>query len=320
MGAHVSVTAPARIHLGFYGLKPLKSRSYGGLGLSISEPFYRVEVHKHHKLVVEGCQSQRARYFIERVASAFDIRPRLRVVIKSCIPEHVGLGSTTQLALAVGKAVLLSEDIEVEVYELARVLGRGTISGIGVASFAYGGFIVDAGRGPREAVVKPMIRLEFPEEWRIVLLLPKSGWRVREGVQEEAMLLKMRASDTDYSRALELVFRVIVPSVIESDFDGFVEGVEELQKLVGKSFSSVQYGVYSCSETAAAVEALRRAGGRGVGQSSWGPIAYAFTRCEREALEVFSRIKSMSLPFSVEMLRIVRPRNHGAVIEKLLAP
>ena len=68
-----------------------------------------------------------------------------RSTVTEHIPEHVGLGSGTQLALAVGVGLAAVCGIDADVREIASALRRGRRSGIGIAAFRAGGFVIDAG-------------------------------------------------------------------------------------------------------------------------------------------------------------------------------
>ena len=60
-------------------------------------------------------------------------------------PSHSGLGSGTQLSLAVGKLLADFNSQKMDASQIASIVGRGGTSGIGVASFENGGFIMDGG-------------------------------------------------------------------------------------------------------------------------------------------------------------------------------
>ena len=58
----------------------------------------------------------------------------------------LGLGSGTQLSLAVGMARSLLSDHPASLHQLANRLDRGNRSGIGIGAFQWGGFLVEIGR------------------------------------------------------------------------------------------------------------------------------------------------------------------------------
>ena len=68
------------------------------------------------------------------------------LVVHRCIPAHSGLGSGTQLGLAVARALAELSRSRRPRPVLARAVERGRRSAIGTWTFALGGFIVEGGR------------------------------------------------------------------------------------------------------------------------------------------------------------------------------
>ncbi len=109
----------------------------------------------------------------------------IRLHINDSLPDHVGLGSGTQAALSTAAAVNKIYGLGKSVRELAVAVGRGGTSGIGVAAFENGGFILDGGHkfkdkgafSPSAASHVPpgpvLFRRNFPD-WPIVLVIPNS--------------------------------------------------------------------------------------------------------------------------------------------------
>ena len=69
----------------------------------------------------------------------------VKVKIEDTLPGHVGLGSGTQLALSIFSGIAKLYNIKIDIRKEAPKLGRGGRSGVGVAAFEKGGFIVDSG-------------------------------------------------------------------------------------------------------------------------------------------------------------------------------
>ena len=62
------------------------------------------------------------------------------VSIKESVSPHNGFGTETQIALALTTIILKMENIKTDYEEIATKLGLAGVSGIGYASFVYGGF------------------------------------------------------------------------------------------------------------------------------------------------------------------------------------
>src|SRR5580765_7782762 len=57
--------------------------------------------------------------------------------------------------------------------ELARRAGRGRRSAIGLHGFHEGGLLVEAGKRAPEEISPLVARVDFPDEWRFVLVRPR---------------------------------------------------------------------------------------------------------------------------------------------------
>ena len=313
----VTVVTGARLHLGFYAFDE-GDRLYGGLGLAVTRPTYMMRIERSDKTRIEGCQADRAKQLVEKVFRDLGIDGLgLSIELTECIPEHVGLGSTTQLALAlyVGAAAVTGR--RVDAYEAARLSGRGKVSGIGVAAFKYGGFIVDCGRprtAPPDYVVKPLLRLTFPTTWVPVVVVPRTKWHVSEEAEPELFERSGGLSEAERGRLLHVVFRRLVPAIIDRDFTVFTSALEEVQRLTGLYFSGAQGGIFCCPESELAAELLRAIGARGVGQSSWGPLVYGFYPSFEQASRAARVVGHLLEREGIEalMVGVARPRNSGA--------
>jgi beta-ribofuranosylaminobenzene 5'-phosphate synthase len=318
-GEHeVLVVTGSRIHLGFYGFDD-RHRLYGGLGLALYDPTYRIRVRLSSYVAARGCQSKRVEEMAKTVVELLGLEG-LEVTSLTCIPEHVGLGSTTQLALALYVGASMLKGVKPKVLEAASTLGRGRVSGIGVTAFMHGGFIVDAGLPiavKSSYVVKPLTRLRFPREWVPVIAVPESRWRVSEADEAELFRRAGGLSKEERMRLLYLVFRVLIPSVIDRDFYSFTWALEQVQLLTGKYFAGAQQGIFCCQESMVLAEILRSLGGRGIGQSSWGPLVYAFFDSYAKAQKATVAVRDLAreLGIRLKLVQPARPRNRGALVK-----
>ena len=155
--AAIDVTAPARLHLGFLDLNGGLGRRFGSIGLAVDQPSTRDHRQPCPGLAVPatspiGGEAARALKALERFTDVLRLQGRYSGRGIACDPAHAGLGSGTQLALAIGAALR-----ELEGRELKRRVrsprSRRTrrALGIGIAAFEDGGFIIDGGRGHRRA-------------------------------------------------------------------------------------------------------------------------------------------------------------------------
>jgi beta-RFAP synthase len=199
-------------------------------------------------------------------------------VIENVPAEHSGLGSGTQLGLAVARVLSLAAGVPCrDAAELARLVSRGARSALGTYGFDQGGFLVEAGKRSGQVLAPLVARVPFPEAWRVVLVLPP--WRTgMHGLPESAAFDRLAREPGDLDRAghlCRLVLLGMLPALIERDLDTFGDALYEFNRRAGEAFASVQGGPYASPETADLIADVREQGVRGVGQSSWGPAVFA---------------------------------------------
>lgn len=300
----IRVTAPARLHFGLLhpaaddavsaswpdrdGRTALLARRFGGVGLMIASPTLRLRVEPAETWSSEGSGAERALAFARRFAATSPGARPQRIVVESGLPEHAGLGSGTQTALAVARALAAAWEMpEVGTPELARRVGRGLRSGIGVHGFGCGGFLVDGGKGPGEDVAPLLLRRDFPQTWRVLLVIPATG-AAMYGPRERQHFGTLSPGAADLRRTdtlCRLVLLGLLPALDAGDLDVFGEALFEFNVRAGEPFAAAQGGVYSSPTVAEVVGFLRGLSVRGVGQSSWGPAVFAVTNAwEAEAL------------------------------------
>src|SRR5439155_10063571 len=142
----VFVEAPARLHFGVLDLRGDLGRRFGGIGAAVPAPSLLLEAHPAPELQAEGPDAARALAFAQRFAAFHRIPPRVRLCLHRTIPPHAGLGSGTQLALAVARATAELYGLPTDVTTLARAVDRGRRSAVGTWTFALGGFVLEGGR------------------------------------------------------------------------------------------------------------------------------------------------------------------------------
>ena len=312
----VTVSAPARLHFGFLDMHGGLGRRFGGLGLTVSGIRTRLTVRHGTRASssAAGPGAQRALRIARRLQRRLGLDRALHVEIERIIPEHVGLGSGTQLALAVGRAALCLHGRDLPTEELAALLGRGRRSGIGVGAFRHGGFLLDGGHG-RGSSVPPLIgHWRFPAEWRLLLAFDRDV-RGRSGVQERRAFQALSHMPQSVSSDLcRLVLMQLLPALAERRCDRFGTALAELQRAVGEYFSSMQGGLFASARVARVLEWARGEGACGYGQSSWGPTGFAlFATEERARLAHDAALRRWGADPALAF-RVIAGRNRGAVV------
>jgi beta-ribofuranosylaminobenzene 5'-phosphate synthase len=206
------------------------------------------------------------------------------IVIRTAPAPHVGLGSGTQLALALGHAMVdLQDHQRIGSADLARLVGRGRRSAIGVHGFFHGGFLVDAGQGQDSGPGRLLWQVAFPAAWRVLLILPR-GQTGLFGNQELGAFASLPERELDLQQTdamCRLLLLGMLPSIQDADLAAFGEALHDYNHRAGEMYRVVQGGPYSHALTGAIVQFLRELGVAGVGQSSWGPATFAVVDQER---------------------------------------
>ena len=284
----IRISAPARLHFGFLDLHGGRGRRFGSLGLALDKPQTTLVCRHDKRLSITGPDHQRAQEYAEKIIAAHGYQNPAHIDIETAIAPHTGLGSGTQLALAIGTGLAILNHAPAVVGKTAvQTLQRGMRSGIGLAAFSHGGLILDGGqptaKQKKRIAPPPIARLAFPENWRIILIFDQSHQGIH-GPSEQNTFDDL----PPYSAALaadlcRLVVMQILPAVAGADFATFGPAITELQAAVGDHFASAQNGRYSSPLVADALARLARDGVRGYGQSSWGPTGFAFAENEAHA-------------------------------------
>jgi beta-RFAP synthase len=305
----VVVEAPARLHLGFLDMEGGLGRRFGSLGVAIEEVATRIRAGHAERDRIEGPQQERALAILARLRAQLSVPP-MRITIEQAIPAHAGLGSGTQLGLAVGSAANLLFGLGRGPEDLARLLERGARSGIGLGAFTQGGVLLDGGRGDEEAPPPIIGRVAFPATWRILLLLDK-GRRGLSGDAERAAFAALPPFPPELAgRLCRLAVMAFLPGVALADLNRAGTAIGEIQRAVGDHFAPAQGGRFTSRKVAAALAWLEGRGHAGVGQSSWGPTGFALLEAataDAVAADLAAAVPGLDL-------RLVHGRNRGAVV------
>ncbi len=300
--------------MGFLDLNGGLGRHFGSLGLALDEIAARVTASPAGTVAVRGPQAVRAADYARRALAALGLESGTHIQVEQAIPDHAGLGSGTQLALAVGTAVARLHGIDWSARDIARALGRGGRSGIGLGLFGQGGFLVDGGRrGDQDEPPTAIARMDFPAAWRFVLVLDH-GFQGLHGEQEKQAFAELpRFSEESAGHLCRLALMGALPALAERDAAAFGGAVEAIQNVVGDHFAPAQGGRYASPRVARALAWLRERGAAGIGQSSWGPTGFALLDSE-VAAHGLARAARLELAGEGLEFLVCAARNRGADI------
>jgi beta-RFAP synthase len=229
------------------------------------------------------------------------------------MPMHNGLGSGTQLGLAVARGLaLLAEEEAVPVAELARRVGRGRRSAVGIYGFGQGGLIVDAGQSTAEQIGALACRLAMPDDWEVLLITPTKGSAGLSGAGEDRAFSRLGSMPRPLTdRLCRIVLTELLPAIQAREFEQFSGALFEYGRLVGEFFAPVQGGTFGDPQTDVVIAKLGSLGIQGSGQTSWGPTVFAFVPSAECGQRVSAELARM-IPIDVRCSRL---RNCGATIE-----
>jgi len=187
--------------------------------------------------------------------------------------------------------------------QIAELTGRGGRSGIGIAAFDQGGLLIDGGRShvskapPSQTVVSnlkvpPLIaRYDFPEDWRILLILDNNQPGIH-GEEELAAFKTLPIFPENLAAHLcRSVLMQAMPAMVEKDLAAFGYSIRELQMHVGDYFAPAQGGRYASKYVGAVLQHLEALGVACFGQSSWGPTGFAVFENEELAQKYMLELK-----------------------------
>ena len=290
-------SAGPRLHFGFCNLSLSHERLYGALGLGLAEPRVVVDAEPAESVTVRTTDDDPAtdpairddvREYARTAADLLGV-DGARVTVRESLPRHAGLGSGTQLAAATLAAVATAHGEAPRVRERAPALGRGGRSGVGVATFEAGGFVLDAGHptarfttdrpADGEWTVPPVAaRHDVPEDWRFLLVRPDADPGRNGDAEDDAMRTAVeRAEPGIADRIGGIVTRRVLPAIATGNAERFGAAVAEIGRLNGAWYADEQGGVYRPPVGDVVASLSDAAAVFGAGQSSWGPTVYGVT-------------------------------------------
>jgi beta-ribofuranosylaminobenzene 5'-phosphate synthase len=311
----VYVKTPSRLHLGLIDLNGDLGRLFGGLGVGIDRPNVILEAQQSERLSATGEKAELVKALAKRFLETYNITANARINLKQAIPEHAGLGSGTQLALAVATALSKLFGVKVSVQELAKAMGRGQRTSVGTTIFEQGGFVVDGGKNvKKESFPTAIFRQPFPRDWGFVVAIPnvKKGLSKDEETVAFAGLAPMSAEAA--GKMCRLTMMKLLPSLIERDIKSFGEALTQIQKVIGGYFAEAQGGTYSSQTAAEGIALLQKLGAYGAGQSSWGPTFYGLTQKD-EAKEIQLKVQAFLSESVGGQVFTSKSNNRGAYVK-----
>ena len=307
----IQIITPARLHFGFLELNNSCESKFGGIGLSIDKFQTKIIVKKDAKMKFKSKMPNKAISFLTKFCKKNKIKSNFSISVEESSPQHIGLGSGTQLALSIGTAISYLSNINLNIEEVAKMLNRGLRSNVGLINFKYGGFLIDL--KIKNKFYTNIDKVFFPEEWKIILI--KDSSQGLHGKNEMEAFKKIKNLKKNNINLTSLVLLEIYPSLIEKNFDKFSKAITKLQNEMSKKFETFQGGKFSSIAVGNALNFLKKKNIKGYGQTSWGPSGFAFFPNIEKAKKMQKKlIKRFSSCKNLEFI-ICSGKNSGADIQ-----
>ena len=306
----LSVSTPSRLHFGLFAVGDEVERSFGGVGLMVAalgteitaSPADRFQVtektenigqretdnsertetvRKITQMWFERFHSDLGGDFSFKLEAIEDLPVHLK--IQKATPRHSGLGSGTQLAMAIGIALQRYFGLPMpKPDELAVGLGRAARSAIGTYGCFEGGLIVDRGKNPDEQVSPIDLRVNFPEHWPIAIVRvnePRSKQDpspagLHGAAEKDAFDRLPPTNEKQLAHMRSLVSQQLVPGVLEENYQRFAGALYEFGRRSGEYFAEIQGGPYASETISAVIETVYNSDVHATGQTSWGPSVF----------------------------------------------
>ena len=329
-------------------------RSFGGVGVMIDRPGVLLRMTRSDRLSARGPLAERAIHFAQSCGRAWGLggQPACAIDVVLVPRSHAGLGSGTQLGLAVAAGVrhlflrgpAAGEPRETAGHEpldpgehawsfdtsdaiaLARAVGRGRRSCVGVYGFSRGGLIVEGGTrqaaGPVDDASRqfsPMVaRVRLPTAWRCVVVVQRDSLGLHGDAERQAFAALPPVPLEVSAELARIALMDLLPAAVEGRFAEFSDAVFRYGLLAGKPFEPASSRLPHAGSTARLIELLGELGVRGAAQSSWGPAVMACCQSLDAAAAVCERFESLGLAQQYETT-ISQFDTQGAVLREIAA-
>ncbi|MCH1441068.1 MAG: beta-ribofuranosylaminobenzene 5'-phosphate synthase [Rubripirellula sp.] len=320
-GFSVRICTGSRLHFGLLDTV----RPFGGIGVMLNTPATEVVVSTADRFCCSDNYQDRIGPIAERIRqlNGAATLPSCCVEVLRTAPTHCGLGSGTQLALAVTESLCLYQALTVDQSTIANALAsRGQRSVVGTHGYWQGGMIYEAGDGEADdgeadekAVGENLNAVQegvyLPEEWRVAVLRPLDHVFAVSGEQERDKFSRLQPASEKVGHELRrLVIEEIMPAAKRGHFNAFANGTRIYNELSGRLFASVQGGSYNGEAVTRVIEWLSDQGVLGHGQSSWGPGVFAWFESQKAAEAGLAL-----LPDNVELVTLASARNEPRTVQ-----
>jgi beta-ribofuranosylaminobenzene 5'-phosphate synthase len=225
----------------------------------------------------------------------------LTIRIIQYLKPHMGLGSTTQMSLAIAYGINKALKLDMDISNLAKYVKRGGTSGIGCQAFEQGGFILDSGHRfgkgqeketfvpssvSKASPAKTLLRYDFPEDWIILLTIlhVPAGAANNEEVSIFQRYCPIQIEDVQ--KICHRILMQLLPGLIEHDLESFGKALHSIQSM---GFKQVEINLQHPA-VRDLIEFQKQNGVKCVGMSSFGPTVFSIFENKSDANTIVGKI------------------------------
>jgi beta-RFAP synthase len=345
----VEIRTPARLHLGMLSFGVPDIRAYGGVGVMIDRPGVHLRMTRGRpttgdRFHATGPLADRVVAFARSCVEVWRLSDDAACTIEVVhVPgSHAGLGSGTQLGLAVAagmrqlfchSATPAGPDAIIrfgtsDAVELARAVGRGRRSCVGVYGFSGGGLIIEGGRfvpadrasddDATRAFSPLLARVHLPEAWRCVVFGMRTAVGLHGDAEKQAFASLAPVPREISAELSRIAVMDLWPAAVEGRFVELSEALFQYGLLAGKPFEPASSCLPYARTMADLIATLQAWGVRGCAQSSWGPTVMACCESAAVADTVADRFAATDLARHYDTL-IARFDSQGAELRQINA-
>lgn len=322
----MQIETSARIHLSLIDLNGSIGRVDGGIGITLDKPSLKLECIENNTQTKIICENGISNEYENKILTSYmkmldymGIDKTYTFKINESYPIHHGLGLGTQLALSTASLVAHMNDLKLNSYELANIIGRGGTSGIGVYSFSEGGLIIDGGhkRSDKKSFLPssaskvappPLIaRYNMPEDWKILLVTPGSNAGVSGSSEIDVFENYTPVDIEDVKTISYITLMKLMPAVVEGDITAFGDAINQIQNVGFKKIERTLQPIVIDE----IINYMLDNGVAGAGMSSFGPTCFGITDTNTKQL----KHDILDLLDNNANVIITKGKNHGAKIK-----
>lgn len=317
----IDVSTGSRLHFGLICGTQRTGWRFGGIGVMLRQPCWQLSLqlkNSGHDCIIGSDEATlRVIDFLKQIRTGTTLPP-LAITINAEIPFHTGLGSGTQLGLALAAAAELAVTIHAshDPYHLALLAHRAERSAIGTIGFRDGGFLIDHGLPDNASELRQVDRISVPEAWRFILVRPTQSQGLSGDRERSFFSRKILMPELLVEKLAETIALQLIPSVRDQGFEDFAMGLESYGNAVGQFYATEQGDIFAHAAMRQLVDQLLSRGIHGAAQSSWGPGICIPARSISHARSIEQFIPS-AIGDTALSVNISEPQNVGASIRTI---